>query len=124
MPSGHCIECDNGDWYCPDQDGGIGAGDCPTGGGLSGWKKVGETWYDQEGSEHEGYYIWVRAVCEDGEPVVDVWLQKVKKTIGHDFTHVYVPEGFMNTAIREMARIHPDFEWPAWVTALIQGSGG
>jgi hypothetical protein len=74
---GKCYECENGDWYCPEENGFSGGG-CPAGGGFDEFEEIGTAWLPIDEFRDHGFTIWVRVKCEDsGKHSVDVYLERV-----------------------------------------------
>ncbi len=78
MPlNGKCWECENGDWYCPEENGDHGD-PCPSGGGFDGFEEIGTAWLPIDEFRDHGFTIWVRVKCKDsGKHSVDLYLERV-----------------------------------------------
>jgi hypothetical protein len=73
---GNCYECENGDWYCPGENGN-GPNGCPQPAGP-GWEKIGTAWLPLDLFRRHGFVIYVNVHCkEDGSHKVDLFLEKV-----------------------------------------------
>lgn len=104
--NGRCFECENGDWYCPGENGDK-VDVCPGQGGP-GWEQVGTAWLPLDLFRRHGFEVWVRVHCrEDGTHKVDLWLRKVLEELPYRDSIVAAP---MERELEILRRVH-EHKW-------------